>query len=87
MENAQNIMSFFNLNLDIVNPECVIEGFDYTTKWYLTVLSPVMFFGIFSSSTIITGIRMAIIRVTGKGNKVENDDSGEVSREVTASRQ
>ena len=37
------ILSIFNLNIDIAGPECAFPDFDYKTKWMLTVITPLIF--------------------------------------------
>merc|ERR1712195_268364 len=37
------ILSLFNFNIDIAAPECIFTGFDYKTKWWITVLLPAIF--------------------------------------------
>ena len=33
-------LSIFNFNIDIAAPECLIPDFDYTIKWWVTILLP-----------------------------------------------
>jgi hypothetical protein len=37
------VLSIFNLNIDIAGPECAFPDFDYKTKWMLTVITPLIF--------------------------------------------
>ena len=44
-------LSIFNLNIDIAGPECIPDlKFDYEDKWYMTVLTPLVFGVAYSSS-------------------------------------
>jgi len=47
LKNFFNALSFFNLNLDLLAPECSYEGFKYQTKWSLIMSLPMMFMAVF----------------------------------------
>ena len=46
MKNILEFMSIFNFNIDIAAPECLIQEFDYKTKWIIIMLLPLIFAGI-----------------------------------------
>ena len=35
-------LSIFNFNIDVAAPECIIPDFDYTVKWWGTILLPLL---------------------------------------------
>ena len=46
------MLSFFNLNIDIAAPECLMPSFKYEWKFYGTLLAPIAFAVLFLGSTL-----------------------------------
>jgi hypothetical protein len=47
LKNFFNTLSFFNLNLDLLAPECSYADFKYENKWALIMTMPMMIMGVF----------------------------------------
>jgi hypothetical protein len=46
MKDVLQILSIFNLNVDIAAPECLVPEFDYSVKWTIMMTLPLIFAGV-----------------------------------------
>jgi len=63
------ILSVFNLNIDIAGPECVFTDFDYKTKWMVTVLTPAIFGAVLFLMFIVIMLCKLIKNIGGCASK------------------
>jgi len=63
------ILSVFNLNIDIAGPECVFTDFDYKTKWMVTVLTPAIFGAVLFLMFIVIMLFKLIKNIGGCASK------------------
>jgi hypothetical protein len=68
MKEILQILSIFNFNIDIAAPECLVPDFDFTLKWWGTVLLPVavLFLLAFMYFVLFCIKRFAAIRIKSK---------------------
>ncbi|NDH69626.1 MAG: hypothetical protein EBY22_17375, partial [Gammaproteobacteria bacterium] len=53
IKNLMYVLSAFNLNIDIVAPECLIPNINYEEKFYFIMLTPAALFGLLITGNIL----------------------------------
>jgi hypothetical protein len=57
-----NILSAFNLNIDLTAPECTIETITYGDRWAITMALPILILSVFVVSTLVRYLYKRFIR-------------------------
>ena len=57
--------SIFNLNLELLHPDCTLESWDFSGKWMWTSLMPVIFLGISVAFIFTCAVRLAWHKTVG----------------------
>jgi hypothetical protein len=56
------ILSAFNLNIDIVAPECLVPDVSYATKWFVIVFLPILIGGLFLVQFVVLYLNKRLIK-------------------------